>query len=131
MQMWVYVVRRVVLVFPVVIGVMTVLFVLISALPTTARTCSFYHPSGKVSPCTTTIVCPGHPNELCPNPVYQSAVNALGLNKPIYVQWAIYIGSALEFQWGYVSQGSALGTGETNSGLPTLAGQSVATLLAQ
>jgi len=129
MQMWVYVVRRAALVIPVVIGVMTVLFVLISALPETQRTCSFYRPSGKTSPCTTSIPCQGDPSKLCPNPVYQSAVNALGLNKPIFVQWAIYIGNALTFQWGYVAQGSGLGTGEAGSGLPGLAGQSVASVL--
>jgi len=131
MRMWVYVVRRAVLVIPVVIGVMTILFVLISSLPEVERTCSFYHPSGRTSPCTTTIPCPQDPSKLCPNPVYQSAVDALGLNKPIFVQWAIYIGNALSFQWGYVAQGSALGTGETGSGLPSLAGQSVATVLSE
>ena len=129
MQMWVYVVRRAVLVIPVVIGVMTILFVLISALPETERTCSFYHPSGRTSPCTQQIPCPTNPKLLCPNPVYQSAVNALGLNKPIFVQWAIYIGNALVFHWGYVAQGSGLGTGEAQSGLPELAGQSVASVL--
>jgi ABC-type dipeptide/oligopeptide/nickel transport system permease component len=131
MRMWVYVVRRAALAVPVVIGVMTVLFVLISALPTSERTCSFYHPSGRTSPCSSTIQCPNDPAKTCPNPVYVSAVNALGLNKPIFVQWAIYIGNALTFNWGYVAQGSALGTGETGSGLPALAGLSVATVLAQ
>ena len=131
MRMWVYVVRRAVLVIPVVIGVMTILFVLISALPETQRTCSFYRPSGKTSPCTQTIPCTNNPGKECPNPVYEAAVSALGLNKPIFVQWAIYVGNALTFQWGYVAQGSALGTGETNSGLPSLAGQSVATVLSE
>lgn len=130
MRFWVYAVRRVVLAVPVLIGVMTVLFVLISGLPTSVRACSFYPPNGKFSPCTNTIVCPDNPSQLCPNPVYQSAVNALGLNQPIYVQWAIYIGDTLTFHWGYVSQVSALGLGQTSSGLPGLAGHSVTSVLA-
>lgn len=130
MRLWVYAVRRAALALPVVIGIMTVVFVFVSTLPETERTCSFYPPSGKVSPCTTTIVCAGNPNELCANPVYQSAVNALGLNQPIYVQWAIYVGNALTLNWGYVAQGTALGTGETGVGLLPLAGHSVTSVLA-
>jgi ABC-type dipeptide/oligopeptide/nickel transport system permease component len=131
MRMWVYVVRRAALVVPVVIGVMTVLFVLISALPVGTRACSFFHPSGKQNPCDPTIPCPTDPSKLCPNPAYVAAVNALGLNKPIFVQWAIYVGNALTFNWGYVAQGSALGTGAQGFGLPPLAGQSVASVLWQ
>ena len=42
MRMWVYIVRRAVLVFPVFVGVLTVLFVLVSTLPEVDRTCAFY-----------------------------------------------------------------------------------------
>jgi len=89
MRMWVYVIRRAVLVVPVVIGVMTVLFVLISALPVNERTCSYFRPSGRTSPCSPTISCPTNPSQLCPNPVYQQAVQSLGLNQPTPVQWAL------------------------------------------
>lgn len=130
MRLWVYVVRRVALAVPVLIGVMTVLFVLISFLPTTVRACSFYPPIGKFSPCTSDVPCPDNPSRTCPNPVYQSAVNALGLNQPIYVQWAIYVGDTITFNWGYVSPGSALGTGELEAGTPVFAGHSVTSVLA-
>jgi peptide/nickel transport system permease protein len=129
MRMWVYVVRRAALVVPVLIGVMTILFVLISALPTVDRTCSFYHPNGHASPCSATEACPGNPSTLCPNPVYLSAVAALGLNKPIIVQWAIYMENTLTFNWGYVAHGSNLGLGV--GGLPALAGLPVTTVVAQ
>jgi peptide/nickel transport system permease protein len=125
MRVWVYVVRRVLLAIPVLIGVMTVIFVFVSALPDTQRACAYYQPSGKVSPCTSTIPCVPNPSGLCPNPVYQSAVNALGLNQPIPVQWAIFVGNSLTFNWGYVTPSSSLGTGETPSGGPEFAGQSV------
>lgn len=133
MRMWVYVVRRAILVIPVVIGVMTVLFVLISALPVNQRACSFAPPSGRASPCSPTIPCPTptNPNAICPNPVYLRAISALGLDKPIPVQWAIYMGNALIFNWGYVSDGSALGTGNSPAGLPKLAGEPVITVVGQ
>jgi len=145
MRMWVYVVRRVVLAIPVLVGVMTVLFVFVSALPEVERTCAFYpstspYPSSgyrgsqsstATSPCTTTIPCSGNPESVCPNPSYQAAVNSLGLNQPIYIQWAIYVGNSLSFQWGYINPSSPLGSGETGTGLPTLAGQSVTSVLAE
>jgi len=130
MRVWVYVVRRVLLAIPVLIGVMTVTFVFVSALSETQRTCAFYPPNGRVSPCTSTIVCPTNPSNLCPNPVYQSAVNALGLNQPIPVQWAIFVGNSITFNWGYVAPNSGLGGGETESGLPSFAGYSVTHLFA-
>jgi len=129
MRLWVYVVRRIVLAIPVLIGVMTVLFVLVSALPETQRACAFYAPSGRTSPCTSMIPCPDDPSRLCSNPVYQSAVETLGLNQPVTTQWAIYVVNSLTFNWGYVGQGTALGTGETGSGLPSLAGHSVTNIL--
>ncbi len=131
MRMWVYVVRRAALVLPVVIGVMTVVFVLISALPVNDRVCSFHRANGRTSPCTPEIQCPGDPSKLCTNPVYVETVHQLGLDQPVFVQWADYMGNALTFQWGVVAQGSALGTGQTGSGLPGLAGQSVATVVSE
>ena len=129
MRVWVYVVRRVVLAIPVLIGVMTVIFVFVSGLSDTQRACAFYPPDSHLSPCSSTIVCPNNPSLLCPNPVYQSAVQALGLNQPIPVQWAIFVGNSLTFNWGYVSTVSAAGEGETGSGLPVLAGHSVTNVL--
>jgi len=129
MRLWVYVARRVVLAVPVLIGVLTVLFVVFSALPAPQLVCTFGATGGQSTPCTSEIPCPQDPNQLCPNPAYQSGVNALGLNQPIYVQWFIYIGNALTFHWGTVAQGSAIGTGLEQNGLPGLAGHSVSGLI--
>ncbi len=108
---------------------MTILFVLISALPVNERIASYYHSNGKTSPSSPYIPCVSDPAKLCPNPAYHAAIVALGLNQPIPVQWAIYMANALTFQWGYVSDGSALGTGEASAGLPELHGQAVFTVL--
>jgi peptide/nickel transport system permease protein len=129
MRMWVYVVRRAVLVIPVIIGVMTIIFALISVLPTNERIASYYPSNGHNNPSSPTIPCPTDPAKDCANPAYVNAINTLGLNKPVPVQWAIYVGNALVFNWGYVSFGSALGTGEASGGLPALHGQSVAAVL--
>ena len=37
MQMWVYIVRRLLLVIPVVLGVMTITFILVTGIPTSER----------------------------------------------------------------------------------------------
>jgi len=129
MRLWVYVVRRVVLAVPVLIGILTVLFVILSALPESTVVCSFWPPSGKVSPCTSEIPCPQNPSQLCPNPVYQAGVNGLGLNQPVFVQWFNFVGNALTFHWGYVAPGSGLGVGLAGAGLPALAGDSVSGLI--
>ncbi|HYB79384.1 MAG TPA: ABC transporter permease [Thermoplasmata archaeon] len=129
MRLWVYAVRRVVLAVPVLIGAMTVLFVIFSALPAPTIPCTS-HPSGTSPPCTRLIPCPQDPSKLCPNPVF-TGDNALGLNQPVYLQWFYYLEHALTFHWGSVDQGSALGTGETGSGLPFLAGQSVSGLIGE
>lgn len=132
MRLWVYAARRLVLAIPVVIGIMSVLFVLFSALPTPQTVCSYgIHPGQQTAPCTSEIPCPGNPSQLCPNPAYQSAVNALGLDQPIYVQWFIFIANTVTFHWGYVTQTSALGIGATGTGLPVLAGQPVSVLMSQ
>lgn len=131
MRLWVYAVRRIVVAIPVILGIVTVLFVLVSSLPSQQVVCSFGAPSGKFSPCTSQVPCPSNPAQLCPNPAYQSAFNALGLNQPAYVQWFIFVGNTLTFHWGYVSQGSGLGVGVAESGLPSLVGQPVSSVVAQ
>jgi ABC-type dipeptide/oligopeptide/nickel transport system permease component len=109
MRMWVYVVRRLLLMIPVIIGVMTITFVLVNALGTTERIQTFIGPSKNgYSP---TINCyqptASQPNPpKCPNPAYVRAVNALGLNKPVEVQWGIYIYNSLTLNWGQTSPAS-------------------------
>jgi len=127
MQMWVYVVRRVLLVVPVIIGVMTITFTLVSAVPTSQRISSYFPANPHSNPSTPTVPCPDDPSKQCPNKAYEDAVAYLQLNQPVPVQWAWYMYNALTFQWGYVSQTSELGNGE--AGLPALRGQSVTSVL--
>lgn len=127
MRLWVFAVRRLAIFVPVLLGFLTITFVFVSALPTQQRTCAFYPPSGHLDACAPTIPCPGQPDLVCPNPVYEQAVVALGLNQSIVVQWAIYMGNALTFNWGYITPTSTLGLGI--AGLPELAGQSVTSVI--
>lgn len=108
MQMWVYVVRRLILLVPIIIGVMTITFVLISALPTTVRLVSQFGvpKSGQIGP---TYPCPQNTSMQCPNPWYVGGMHQLGLDQPVPIQWAKYMYNALTFNWGTVSGRSFLG----------------------
>lgn len=130
MRLWVYAVRRLLLTIPVVIGIMTVLFVALSILPQGALACAYGSPRGGVSPCSQYIPCPNNPGQICSNPVYQQAIQSLGLNQPVVIQWSIFMWHLGTFQWGYVSPYSALGTGTTGTGLPAFGGQPVTSVLA-
>ena len=96
MQMWVYVVRRILLVVPIIIGVMSIVFVLINALPVTDQMVALYGCTPKA--CNYT---PG-------SPLYNLAYHALHLNQPVYVRWAEYIYDAFIFKWGVVSAQSSV-----------------------
>lgn len=85
--MWVYVVRRLILVIPVIIGVMTITFILVSLIPTSTRVASF------------TLARTAKPG----TPQWNQALAYLGLNKPVPVQWAIYIYHSLTLNWGYTN----------------------------
>ena len=107
MQLWIYIVRRILLLFPVIIGVMSITFLLTSALPVTDRLISEYGrpPRGDQWGYTNPIPCsainPGEKGE-CPNPLVVSDEHALGLDRPIAVQWAVYIFNSFTFNWGSV-----------------------------
>jgi peptide/nickel transport system permease protein len=108
MRLWIYIVRRAALLIPVIIGVMTITFVLVSALPLQQRLVSYYGPNPKV-PYNPEVSCqklgidkPGN----CPNPFYYNGLHALGLDRPIVVQWGIYIFNSLTFNWGFVGNGT-------------------------
>jgi len=129
MRMWIYVVRRLLLVIPIIIGVMTITFALVSALPVQDRLVSTFGSPGRNNPggYAPMIPCSDlHPGALgnCTNPVYQRDIHKLGLDQPIVVQWGIYIFNSLTFQWGYVDNHS----GATSSD-SLLAGQPVVTVL--
>ena len=126
MRLWVYAVRRVALLVPLLIGVVTVLFAVFSALPAMDRTAPYSGvlptspaPSGNPS-------CPRASS--CGPSLDPNAVAFLQLNQPVPVQWAVYVYHSLTFQWGHVAETSTLGDG--NSGLPALKGQAVTSVLA-
>lgn len=66
---------------------MTITFILVSLIPTTTRVAA-YTTARDAKPGT---------------PVWDRAIAALGLNKPVPVQWAIYIFNSLTLHWGYTS----------------------------
>lgn len=107
MKMWIYVVRRLLLTIPVIIGVMTITFGLISALPIQYRLISIIGPSR--IPWTPQVPCQqlgiNQPGD-CRNPAYFAAVQRLGLDQPIPVQWARYIYDSLTLNWGHTDPSS-------------------------
>jgi peptide/nickel transport system permease protein len=113
MQMWAYVVRRVALLVPIIIGVMTITFVLVNALGPIQQIQSAFGnppPHSRIQTYNPTIPCslinPGQ-NGTCPNPLYEQRAAELGLDKPIFVQYGLYIYRALTFQWGFVANQSS------------------------
>ncbi len=133
MRMWVYVVRRVALLAPVIIGVMTITFLLVTALGPQQQLYSAFGPPpihGTIHSYDPTIPCseitPGA-NGTCANPLWNELAPKLGLNQPVFVQWGFYIYRSFTFQWGLVSNFS-----ETQGPLSAfIHGQSVSTVLAQ
>lgn len=111
MKLWIYIVRRLLLLIPVVIGVMTITFVLVSALPVEQRLLSHFGPTK--APCGYNPTCPPGTGTCpsngpsCANPTYVRAVTQLGLNAPYPVQWARYIVNSLTLQWGVTDPHSA------------------------
>ncbi|MCI4342709.1 MAG: ABC transporter permease [Thermoplasmata archaeon] len=111
MRMWVYILRRLILLVPVIIGVMTITFVLVSSLPVHERLSSQF---GAAPPRDAWLYqplrpCPTNPAQECRNPVYYEDLAKLGLNKPIPVQWAVYIYNSFTLNWGTVGNGSTAG----------------------
>jgi len=104
MKMWIYVVRRLILLVPVLIGVMTITFVLLNALPVQQRLVAAYGEPPRNNPqeYNPTIPCPPPSTAQCPNPVYERLVAKLGLDRPAPIEWAIYLEHTFTFQWGTV-----------------------------
>ena len=112
--MWVYVVRRVALLFPIIIGVMTITFILVSALPISDQlTAHFGNPpkqrTWQYDPTVPSSYLTPGANGTCSNPFYNNFIHRLGLDQPVPVQWAEYMYRALTFQWGTVNNYSTAG----------------------
>ncbi|EQD48038.1 ABC-type transport system protein, partial [mine drainage metagenome] len=105
--------RRVALLVPIIIGVMTITFVLVNALGPIQQIQSAFGnppPHSRIQTYDPTIPCslinPGQ-NGTCANPLYEQRAAELGLDKPIFVQYGLYIYRALTFQWGFVANQSS------------------------
>ena len=105
MKMWVYIIRRISLLVPVIIGVMTITFVLTSLLPVGDRLISSFG-YAKVGykpyvPCDQV----GFANQtgLCKNPAYWGGLHKLGLDQPIWTQYFTYVYNSLTLNWGYTA----------------------------
>jgi peptide/nickel transport system permease protein len=114
MRMWIFIIRRVILLIPVIVGVMTITFALVSALPVDQQLIAHF---GQPGPHDLWLYnptlqpgqggCPPAPNtHTCTNQFYYNAIDQLGLNQPIPVQWGVYIYHSLTFQWGTVDNHS-------------------------
>jgi len=121
-RLWVYILRRILLVVPVVLGVATVTFVLVSALPISDRLSAMYGSPNfhdpwiydPTQPCQ-----PPHESQQCYNPTYYRYLNRSGLGEPVPEQWARYLENVLTFHWGTVSNDSTVsGTYPGTGGLP-------------
>ena len=105
--MWVYIARRCLLVVPVVLGVMTITFALVALLPVQDKLLAYYGPS-KIG-YDPQVVCTqiGIPQPgMCDNPAYLRGIHQLGLDQPIWTQWAHYMYDSLTLNWGYTDAGS-------------------------
>ena len=131
MRMWIYIVRRLALLVPIIIGVMTITFVLVNALPPYQHMVAAYgspplHRSWLYDP---TIPCTllnssAPANATCTNPYYAALAHPLGIGEPATTAWAQYMYRSLTFQWGTVSNYST--AGQT---VAIAKGQSVTTVL--
>lgn len=101
MRMWIYIVRRALLVVPIIIGVITITFIITNAIPTIDILQAHYGCTVKA--------CPGSGTWAPGTQRWNDSVAALGLNQPAPVRWATYLYNSLTFNWGTVSINSAAG----------------------
>ena len=103
MKMWVYIVRRALLLIPVIVGVMTITFLIVSALPIDYKLISYYGPSKygyhPYVDCSILGI-QAAPGAQCKNPSYWNGVHHLGLDLPLPVQWVVYMENSLTLNWG-------------------------------
>ncbi len=129
MRMWVYVVRRLILLVPIIIGVMTITFVLVNALPPVDQLIAHYGDAPRQRPWLyqPNIQCSllnSSQSGTCINPYYAGLAAPLGIGEPVTTAWAGYMYRSLTFQWGTVSNQSTAG-----KNLPIIQGHEVTTVL--
>jgi ABC-type dipeptide/oligopeptide/nickel transport system permease component len=112
MRMSIYIVRRLLLLLPVVLGVMTITFILTTGIPSSERCLATIGPP------------PTHGGAPAIAQYNAHCDRVLGLNQPVFVQWAYYMGNTLTFHWGVVGNNSY--AAET---IPIIAGQPVTSAL--
>ncbi len=95
MKLWVYIVRRLLLMIPVLIGVVTITFIIISAVPISERLTACIPPSRRQPQ-------PG-------TPAYNNELKICGLDVPIYQQYGNYLLNSFTFKWGFIQNSSADG----------------------
>jgi ABC-type dipeptide/oligopeptide/nickel transport system permease component len=127
MKLWIYIVRRMLLLIPVVIGVMTITFLIISAVPVNERMISQFgakpshggvNPYTEYPPCTALGI---NKTGNCLNPQWTYYYDKLGLNQPVPVQWGLYIYNAFTGNWGVTNPGSAaVALGIVPAGYPVI-----------
>jgi ABC-type dipeptide/oligopeptide/nickel transport system permease component len=127
--MWVYLVRRLLLVIPIIIGVMTITFILVSALPISDRLTASFGPPPRNAPggYNPTVQCSLigiNQSGNCTNPLYAHRTHQLGLDQPVTTQWAIWMYNSLTFKWGYTNNFSTAA-----SELSIIKGEPVTTVL--
>jgi ABC-type dipeptide/oligopeptide/nickel transport system permease component len=131
MRMWIYVVRRMILLAPIIIGVMTITFVLVNALPAYDHLVAVYGdpPRQRTWLYDPTVACsllntsaPANTN--CTNPYYHALAAPLGIGENPVTAWSQYMYRSLTFQWGTVSNDSTAG-----KTVPLIQGQPVTTVL--
>ncbi len=113
MKLATYVARRIALFFPTIIGVMTITFVLLAALPVQDQLIARFGFPPRQDPCGYAKSCPCSVLDrnpkltgTCNNPLFTRLTNKLHLNRPYEVQWAFYMENTFTFQWGTVSNNS-------------------------
>jgi len=129
MQMWIYVVRRAILLVPIIIGVMTITFALVSSLPVYDQLLAHYGQPPKLRPWLyqDTVPCSvlgENGTGMCHNFYRDQLLDKLGLNQPLPVQWGLYMIRSFTFQWGTVNNYSTAG-----QSVPISKGQPVTTVL--
>ncbi len=104
MKLWVYLLRRVLLLVPVLIGLATIIFAFTSGQPDSQRVAPYLEPA--TAPPTPTVPCTPTGGAIpvqCPNPAYEQAAATVGIGAPLPVQWALFVYHAFTGQWGHVN----------------------------